>query len=97
MPRACPRFVEDAHKWHIQTPDVATRVALIAYHHLGRSVSCPTHKAVKRGTTEVALGVHVGVKDGERAMGDVLDLLLSSGRVTPLQYHCSAWPNLHNT
>ena len=30
-------------------------------------------------------------------MGDVLDLLLPSGRVTPLQHHSSARPNLHNT
>ena len=47
--------------------------------------------------TEIALGVHVGVEDGERAMGDVLDLLLPSSRVTPLQNHSPARPNLHNT
>ena len=96
MLRACPWFVRHPHQGLVETPHVATRVALVVNHHFCRPVPCATYLAMEGWTSEVAFGVHLRVQDGKGTMGDVLYLLLPSGRITPLHNHYSTWFDFHN-
>ena len=57
MLRARPWFVWHPHQGLVETPHVATRVALVANHHFCRPVLRATYLAMERWTSEVGLGV----------------------------------------
>ena len=96
MLRARPWFVRHPHQGLVETPHVATRVALVANHHFRRPMTCATHLAMERRPSEVALGVHLSVQDEQRAVSNVLNLLLPSCRIAPLHKHHSTWFDLDN-
>ena len=96
MLRARPWFVRHPHQGLVETPHVATRVALVANHHFCRPITRVTYLAMERWTSEVALGVHLRVQDGQRSVSNVLYLLLPSCRIAPLHNDHSTGLDLDN-